>query len=106
MTRVVQQKPGGIFSREHDRHAEVVFRKTSLCELQFEFGEYLRSAGDLGSTLADATRHLRQDAVNFCLLFVVKTNKVVVLLDRLDRLDKDGLAAGTAAMHNAWNTSL
>src|SRR5215469_7202175 len=56
--------------------------------------------------LADAARHFEQDAVDLGLLFVEQAHQVVVLLDGLDRLDEDRLAARTAAVNHAGNAPL
>ena len=41
--------------------------------------------------LADRARHRDQDAVDLRLLFIEQPDELVVLLDGLDRFDKDGL---------------
>ncbi len=56
--------------------------------------------------LADAAGHLEQNAMDLRLLFVEQAHQLVVLLDGLERLDEDGLAAGAGAVDDALHAAL
>ncbi len=51
--------------------------------------------------ISDSLRHLQQDAMNLGLLFIQQPDELIVLLDSFKRFNKDGLPAGTCAMHDA-----
>ena len=56
------------------------------------------ACSQLVGALAQPRRHVEQDAMNLRLLLIQQPNQVVVLLDRLQRLNEYGLAAGRGAV--------
>src|SRR5438067_13524064 len=82
-----------------NRHAVVVFGKTSFGELQFQFTQNFGRNQNRIRMLADETGHLQQDAMNLSLLFLQQSHELVILLNGFQWLDKDGLPARTRAVN-------
>ncbi len=61
--------------------------------------------GQFIGAFAQARRHIEQDAMDFRLLLFQQADKIVVLLDGLQRLDEHGLAAGRRAMGDALHSA-
>ncbi len=55
--------------------------------------------------LADAVRHLKQNAMNLGLLVLQQPHQFVVLLDGLQRLDEHRLPAGAGAVDHALHAA-
>ena len=105
----LQQRMPGVAQNHPSRHlfaqlhgdAVVFFGEACLGKLQLQLAEHFDRRENCLRLLADAPRHLEQNAMNLRLLFVEQAHQFVVLLDRLQRLDKNGLAARTGSMHHA-----
>src|SRR5258707_166734 len=88
-----------------DCYAVVIFSEAGFGELKFEFGEGIGGDQDCIRVLADLARHLEEDAMNLGLFFIQQADEFVVLLDGFERLDKDGLSAGTGAVDDALHAA-
>ncbi len=88
------------------RDAVVVFGEAGFGELEFEFGEDVGGGQNRIRVFADLARHFEQDAMDLGLFFIQQAHQFVVLLDGFERLDKDGLSAGTGAVHHALHAAL
>src|SRR5207253_7457671 len=89
-----------------NRHAVVVFGKTSFGELQFQFTQNFGRNQNRIRMLADETGHLQQDAMNLSLLFLQQSHELVILLNGFQRLDKNRLPARTRAMNYTLHSPL
>ena len=74
--------------------------------MQFQFGEGIGGAANRFGALADPAGHLEQNAMRLRLLFIEQTYQIVILLDRLNRLNKDSLPARTRPVHNPRHAPL
>ena len=91
---------------QRHRYAVVVFGEAGFGELEFEFGEDVGGGQNRIRVFADLARHFQQDAMDLGLFFIQQAHQFVVLLDGFERLDKDGLSAGTGAVHHALHAAL
>ena len=89
-----------------DAGALVLLGEAGLGELQFELAENIDGDEDGLGLLAEAGGHFEQDAVNLALLVFEQADEFVVLLDGFQRLDEDGLAAGTGSVDDALDAAL
>src|SRR5208283_2589311 len=87
------------------RDAVVVFSEAGFGELEFQFGQDVGSHQNRVGIFSDLARHLQEYAMNLGLFFVEQADQFVVLLDGFERLDKDGLSAGTGSVHYALDTA-
>ena len=94
-----------IVFKEANWNTTVVFGEACFGELQFQFGEHFGSCENRIGADADALRHLQQDAVNLGLFFVKQAHQFVVLLDGFERLDENGLPAGTGSVNHALDAA-
>src|SRR6266446_2287374 len=92
--------------RQRNRDAVVVFGEAGFGELKFQFGEDVGSGQNRVGVFSNLARHLEEDAMNLGLFFIEQAHEFVVLLDGFERLDKDGLSAGTGAVDDALHTTL
>ncbi len=88
-----------------DSDAVVVFGEARFGKLQFQLSEHLDRGQDCARLLTDVAGHGEQYAMNLSQLFVEQAYQFVILLDRFQRLDEHGLAAGTCAMHHALHAA-
>src|ERR1019366_4279711 len=88
------------------RYAVIVLGEAGFGELEFEFGEDVGGGQDRVGVFSDVARHLQQDAMNLGEFFIQQAHQFVVLLDGFERLDKNGLSAGTGAVHDALHAAL
>ena len=103
-----RERPSPTCSRPHiklHRYAVVVFGEAGFGELEFEFGQDVGGGQDRVGVFSDLARHLQQDAMDLGLLFIQQADQFVVLLDGFERLDKDGLSAGTGAVNYALHAA-
>ena len=91
---------------QRHRYAVVVFGEAGFGELEFEFGEDVGGGQNRIRVFADLARHFEQNAMDLGLFFIQQAHQFVVLLDGLERLDKDGLSAGTGAVHYTLHAAL
>src|SRR5579871_771207 len=108
MTRLAQNERvawGAIRVQQLYRDAIVVFGEARLGELQLQFGEGVHGSQQRVRVLAQARGHVEQDAMHLRLLVIQQTHQLIVLLDGLERLDEDGLAAGGGAVSNALHAA-
>ena len=95
--------PPDVFGQDY-WDAVVFFCKTRFGKLQFQFSQRLNRGENRARVLADASRHLDQNAVDLRLFFIEQSHQFVVLFDGLQGLDKNGLSAGTGAVHHALHS--
>src|SRR2546423_9623186 len=90
---------------KHWRDAVVIFCELRLRKLQFKFRKHLDGDSDFPSTLSNLARHLQQNAMHLSQFVFQQAYQFVVLLDRLQWLYENCLAAGTCPMHHALHAS-
>src|SRR5580704_5377760 len=108
MAGVVQEQPSLLVSNSPAQlhgHAVVVFGKAGFGELQFQLGERFGGRENLIRMLADAARHLEENAMNLGEFIVEQPYQFVVLVDGFERLNKYGLAAGTRSVNHALHAA-
>src|SRR5260221_760389 len=88
-----------------DCYAVVIFGEAGFGELKFEFGEGIGGDQDCIRVLADLARHLEEDAMNLGLFFIQQADEFVVLLDWFERLEQEGLSAGTCAVDDSLHAA-
>ena len=81
-------------------------RKARPCRMRLDLRKNARAEMDRRCVLAERARHRDEDAVDLRLLFVEQAHQLVVLLDRLERLHKDGLSGRRRPMNDAGNLAL
>src|SRR5579859_3160547 len=86
---------------EEGFYAVVVFGEAGLGELQFEFREGFQRGLNFAGLRTDMLCHFEQDAMDLRQLFFEQPHEFIVLLDCLEGLDEDGLAAGARAVNDA-----
>ena len=86
--------------------AAIIFGEARFSELQLHFRHDVDGRGDRRPMLGYAAGHLQQDAMHLSLLLLQQAHQFVVLLDGLQRLHKNRLAAGADAMHYAIHAPL
>jgi hypothetical protein len=96
----------GTCDEKIDAGALVLLGEAGLGELQLKLAQDIDGGEDSLGLLAEAGGHFEEDAVDFALFVFEQADKLVVLLDGFQRLDKDGLAAGTGAVDDALDAAL
>ena len=96
----------GSHFRQRHRHAVVVFGETGLGELQLQLRQHVDGLQNRVGVFPDPACHLQQDAVDLGQFVIQQPHQFVVLFDRLQRLDKYGLPAGTGAVDDALHPAL
>ena len=100
MAGIAQNHPPRCLCTQLHGHAVVFFGEARFGELQFQLTEHVGRHQDPLGLLADAPRHLQQNAMSLRLLFVEQPHQFVVLFDRLEGLDKNGLPTRTGSVHH------
>ena len=108
MTRVAQNQEhrraqvfAAFIGQQLHRDAVELFGEARLGELQFQLGQRFHRSQQRVGLLAQTRGHLQQDAMNLRLLVVQEPHQIVVLLNRLQRLDENGLAAGRRSVRHS-----
>src|SRR5579864_429229 len=91
---------------QFDFDAVVVFGESGFGELQFELGQNFDGGEDWLGLRADLLGHFDEDAMNLREFLFQEAHELVVLLDRLQRLDENCLAAGAGAVNYALHAAL
>ena len=73
--------------------------------MEFQFGQGIDCCENLFGARADSLRHLEEDAVNLDELFFEQADQFIVLLNRFQRFDEYGLAAGTGSVDYALHAA-
>ena len=97
---LLDQQLRRIITGESRRSALVLLGEARPRLQRIDLGEYRGSRSERHRLAGYLARHLDEDAVHFCLLFVEQADEFVILIDRLERLDIYGLAAAAGAVHH------
>ena len=103
---LLHQKLRRVVSGEGRRGALVLFCEARPRLQRIHFRQDRGARRECLRLARDLARHLHEDAMDLGLLLIEQADQLVVLLDGLERLNVDRLAAAAGAVHHAGNAPL